>query len=144
MYRVQTVVRVSTWLPVAAVLFLAAGCSMGHEVPAYDDERRYEPPPAPPPMPTPTPDPAPDTREWENARLREEGQGEDFKFKATRDGMVWVVDARERKLLYRTQLDAGEEITVSPFRDVIEIDGKRVRRVDMDNRHRIRIFFERD
>jgi hypothetical protein len=86
----------------------------------------------------------PETREWENARPRAEGRGEDFSFKATRDGMVWVVDSHDRKLLYRTQLDAGEEITVSPFRDVIEIDGKRVRRVDMENRHLIRIFFDRD
>jgi hypothetical protein len=143
--------RTTPWVTMAAAgLLLAAGCSADNSgPPQYDEEEpdRLQRDPyagSPGGYADPAAPPQSEPREWENARLRVEGKGEDFKFKAPRDGMVYVVDSRDRKLLYRTQLDQGEEINVSPFRDVIEIDGQRVKRVDMNNQHRIRIFFERD
>ena len=154
MYRLMIQLRNRTrWLAVAAALCAAVGCTVGDSPPAYDDEEpdriqrdpyydsRYgdgyrEPAPAPAPEPEPRP--------WEGSRLRAEGRGQDFSFKATRDGIVYVVDSRDRRLLYTGQLDEGEEITVSPLRNVIEIDGRRAKRVDIENRHLIRIFFERD
>jgi hypothetical protein len=36
-------------------------------------------------------------------------------------------------------------ITVAPYRNVIDVDGQRVKRVkDLDNKHIHRIFFERE
>ena len=78
------------------------------------------------------------------ARLRTEGRG-DLSFKSPRDGYVYVVDTRDRKLVYEGPLDEGETLLVAPFRNVIEVDGQRVKRVkELDNKHIHRIFFERD
>ena len=80
----------------------------------------------------------------ETARLRTEGRG-DLSFKATRDGYVYIVDTRDKKLIFTGPLDEGETILVAPYRNVIEVDGVRVKRVkDLDNKHIHRIFFERD
>ena len=80
----------------------------------------------------------------ETARLRTEGRG-DLTFKAPRDGFVYVVDSRERKLVYEGPLDEGETLMVAPYRNQIEVDGQRVKRVkDLDNKHIHRIFFERE
>ena len=78
------------------------------------------------------------------ARLRAEGRG-DLSFKSPRDGYVFIVDSRDRKLVYEGPLDEGETIVVAPYRNVIEVDGQRVKRVkDLDNKHIHRIFFERE
>jgi hypothetical protein len=78
------------------------------------------------------------------ARLRVEGRG-DISFKSPRDGYVYIVDSRDRKLVYEGPLDEGETIAVAPYRNVIEVDGQRVKRVkDLDNKHIHRIFFERE
>ena len=80
----------------------------------------------------------------ETARLRVEGRG-DITFKAPRDGFVYVVDTRERKLVYEGPLDEGETLMVAPYRNQVEVDGQRVKRVkDLDNKHIHRIFFERE
>jgi hypothetical protein len=80
----------------------------------------------------------------ETARLRVEGRG-DITFKAPRDGFVYVVDSRDRKLVYEGPLDEGETLLVAPYRNQIEVDGQRVKRVkDLDNKHIHRIFFERE
>lgn len=78
------------------------------------------------------------------ARLRAEGRG-DLSFQAPRDGYVYIVDRRDKKLIYQAPLDEGEEILIAPFRNVIEVDRKRVKRVkDLDNKHIHEIYFERD
>lgn len=78
------------------------------------------------------------------ARLRVEGRG-DLSFKSPRDGYVYIVDSREKKLVYEGPLDEGETISVAPYKNVIEVDGQRVKRVkDLDNKHIHRIFFERE
>ena len=80
----------------------------------------------------------------ETARLRVEGRG-DITFKAPRDGFVYVVDTRERKLVYVGPLDEGETLMVAHYRNQVEVDGQRVKRVkDLDNKHIHRIFFERE
>ena len=80
----------------------------------------------------------------ETARLRVEGRG-DITFKAPRDGFVYVVDTRERKLVYEGPLDEGETLLVAPYRNQVEVDGQRVKRVkDLENKHIHRIFFERE
>ena len=45
----------------------------------------------------------------ETARLRTEGRG-DLSFKATRDGYVYIVDTRDKKLIFTGPLDEGEAI----------------------------------
>jgi hypothetical protein len=78
------------------------------------------------------------------ARLRAEGRG-DLSFKSPRDGYVFIVDSRDRKLVYEGPLDEGETIAIAPYRNVIEVDGQRVKRIkDLDNKHIHRIFFERE
>lgn len=78
------------------------------------------------------------------ARLRAEGRG-DLSFKAPRDGYVYIVDRRDRKLIYQAPLDEGEEILIAPFRNVIEVDRQRVKRVkNLNNKHIHEIHFERD
>jgi len=78
------------------------------------------------------------------ARLYSEGRG-DINFKATRDGYVYVVDHRDEKIIFEGPIDAGETILVAPYRNVIEIDGQRVKRFkDISNKHIHHIYFERD
>src|SRR5690349_15236203 len=61
------------------------------------------------------------------ARLYARGRG-DLTYKATRDGYVYIVDHREEKIIFQGPIDAGETILVAPYRNVIEIDGHRVKR----------------
>ena len=77
------------------------------------------------------------------ARLEAEGRG-DLSYKAPRDGYVYVVDHRDRKLIYEGPLYEGETLLIAPYRNVIEVDGKRVKKVkDLENKHIHRVFFER-
>jgi hypothetical protein len=79
-----------------------------------------------------------------SARLAAEGRG-DLSYKAKRDGYVYVVDRRDKKLIAQMPLDEGEELLIAPYRNVIEVDGKRVKRIkDLDNKHIHEIYFERD
>jgi len=78
------------------------------------------------------------------ARLAAEGRG-DLSYKATRDGYVYIVDHRDHTLVFECPLDEGETLTIAPYRNAIEVDGKRVKKVkDLDNKHIHRIFFERE
>lgn len=78
------------------------------------------------------------------ARLAAEGSG-DLSFKATRDGFVYVIDRRDKTKIWEGPIDKDETLTIAPYRNVIEIDGKRVKRVkDLNNKHVHRIFFERE
>ena len=120
----------------------------------YDDgaaARRYDDGYAPSPAPTRT-TAAPDDDNQEDrgplvpktARLAAEGRG-DLSYKAKRDGYVYIVDRRDKKLIAQMPLDEGEEILIAPYRNVIEVDGKRVKRIkDLDNKHIHEIYFERD
>jgi hypothetical protein len=107
---------------------------------AADERPRYYEESAPPPPVAQEEQPlVPKT-----ARLRAEGRG-DLTFKSTRDGYVFIVDTRDKKLVYEGPLDEGETIVIAPYRNVIEVDGVRVKRVkDLDNKHIHRIFFERE
>ena len=79
-----------------------------------------------------------------SARLAAEGRG-DLSYKAKRDGYIYVVDRRDKKLIAQMPLDEGEEVLIAPYRNVIEVDGKRVKRnKDLDNKHIHEIYFERD
>ena len=149
-------------------LAAAAGCTTGGRSgdpyaagdepagPSINDYEEGGPPPPPParydaaPPPRYSEPPPPVVVEEEvrlvpeTARLRVEGRG-DLTFKATRDGFVYVVDSRDRKLVYEGPLDEGETLMVAPYRNQIEVDGQRVKRVkDLDNKHIHRIFFERE
>ena len=117
---------------------------------SYDDSdgytRHYDEPAPAPSYPPAAAEPA--EREGplvpNTARMRAEGRG-DLSFKATRDGYVYVVDTRDKKLIFQGPLDEDETILIAPFRNVIEVDGVRVKRVkNLDNKHIHRIFFERD
>jgi hypothetical protein len=78
------------------------------------------------------------------ARLEAEGRG-DLSYKAPRDGYVYVVDHRDRRLIYEGPLYEGETLLIAPYRNVIEVDGKRVKKVkDLENKHIHRVFFERN
>jgi len=78
------------------------------------------------------------------ARLYADGRG-DLSFKATRDGYVYVVDHHDEKIMFEGPIDNGETILVAPTRNVIEIDGHRVKRFkDISNKHVHHIYFERD
>ena len=77
------------------------------------------------------------------ARLEAEGRG-DLSYKAPRDGYVYVVDHRDRKLVFEGPLYEGETLLIAPYRNVIEVDGKKVKKVkDLENKHIHRVFFER-
>lgn len=77
------------------------------------------------------------------ARQVAEGRG-DLSYKATRDGFVYVIDNRDKKTVYEGPIDKDETITIAPYRNVIEINGKKVKRIkDLDNKHIHRIYFER-
>jgi hypothetical protein len=77
------------------------------------------------------------------ARQVAEGRG-DLSYKATRDGFVYVIDNRDKKVIYEGPIDKDETLTIAPYRNAVEIDGKRVKRVkDLDNKHIHRIYFER-
>jgi hypothetical protein len=113
----------------------------------YDDGR-YDNDAARPPRPAPGPAPPVVVVEQplipKAAGLRAEGRG-DLSFKATRDGYVYILDSRDHKLVYEGPLDEGETILIAPYRNVIEVDGRRVKRVkDLDNKHIHKVFFERD
>ena len=110
----------------------------------YDDDG-YAPTPPPPRPVAAAPEPerqgplVPQT-----ARLAAEGRG-DLSYKAKRDGYIYIVDRRDKKLIAQMPIDEGEEVLIAPYRNVIEIDGKRVKRVkDLDNKHIHDIYFERD
>ena len=145
---------------------LGAGCtvndgggdSYGDPYAANPDQRSFSdyeedaPPPPPPPQRSYEPAPVAVDREAERdeplvpktARLRAEGRG-DLSFKSPRDGYVYVIDTRDKKLVYEGPLDEGETLVIAPYRNVIEVDGVRVKRVkELDNKHIHRIFFERD
>jgi hypothetical protein len=78
------------------------------------------------------------------ARLEAEGRG-DLSYKAPKNGYAYVVDHRDHRLIYEGPLYEGEVLLIAPYRNVIEVDGKRVKKVkDLDNKHIHRIFFERD
>ena len=78
------------------------------------------------------------------ARLAAEGRG-DLSYKATRDGFAYVIDNRDKRMVWEGPIDKDETLTVAPYRNVIEINGKRVKKVkDLDNKHIHRIYFERD
>ena len=77
------------------------------------------------------------------ARMVAEGRG-DLTYKATRDGFVYVIDNRDKKLIWEGPIDKDETLTIAPYRNAIEIDGKRVKRIkDLDNKHIHRVYFER-
>ena len=137
---------------------LGAGCTVndgGGDPYASDADQRsfsdYEDdalPPRPPHQHVHEPAPLADDRDAplvpKTARLRAEGRG-DLSFKSPRDGFVYVVDTRDKKLVYEGPLDEGETLLIAPYRNVIEVDGVRVKRVkELDNKHIHRIFFERD
>lgn len=133
---------------------LGAGCTVndgGGEPYAADTDRRsfsdYEEDAPPPPRGYESAPVAEDRDRPlvpRTARLRTEGRG-DLSFKSPRDGYVYVVDTRDRKLVYEGPLDEGETLLIAPYRNVIEVDGQRVKRVkELDNKHIHRIFFERD
>jgi hypothetical protein len=78
------------------------------------------------------------------ARQVAEGRG-DLSYKATRDGFVYVIDFHDKKLEFEGPINKDETVTIAPYRNQIEIDGKRVKRVpDLNNKHVHRIFFERE
>lgn len=136
---------------------LGAGCTVndgGESFADADPDGRsfsdYEDDAAPPAPRYAEPEPASDEEDRDRplvpktARLRAEGRG-DLSFKATRDGYAYVVDTRDKKLVYEGPLDEGETLLIAPYRNVIEVDGVRVKRVkELDNKHIHRIFFERD
>lgn len=147
----------------ALVSSLGAGCTVsdggadsygdpyatGRDQRSFSDYEEDAPPP-PPPQRVYEPAPVADERDRDEplvpktARLRTEGRG-DLSFKGPRDGYVYVVDTREKKLVYEGPLDEGETLLIAPYRNVIEVDGVRVKRVkDLDNKHIHKIFFERD
>jgi hypothetical protein len=122
---------------------------VGPPVSRYDDgydDRPYSsaraaPAPAPPPQVVVVEEQPLIPR---TAGLRAEGRG-DLSFKAPRDGFVYVLDSRDKKLVYEGPMDENETLLIAPYRNVIEIDGRRVKRVkDLDNKHIHKIFFERD
>ena len=78
------------------------------------------------------------------ARQVAEGRG-DLSYKATRDGFAYVIDFHDKKLEFDGPINKDETLTIAPYRNQIEIDGKRVKRVpDLNNKHVHRIFFERE
>ena len=159
-----------TWLFTSAALAcsMGAGCTADGSAPAGDPYASPAPPPpageydvdgepyvrryddgyAPTPVPAPTQAPAERERQGplvpQTARLAGEGRG-DLSYKAKRDGYIYIVDRRDKKLIAQMPIDEGEEVLIAPYRNVIEIDGKRVKRVkDLDNKHIHDIYFERD
>lgn len=77
------------------------------------------------------------------ARLVAEGRG-DLSYKATRDGFAYIIDNREKKMIFEGPLDEGETLAIAPYRNVIEVNGKTVKRVkDLNNKHIHRVYFER-
>jgi len=78
------------------------------------------------------------------ARQVAEGRG-DLSYKATRDGFAYVIDFHDKKLEFEGPINKDETLTIAPYRNQIEIDGKKVKRVaDLNNKHVHRIFFERE
>ena len=140
MNGVRTTVRVL----VAAIALggsLGAGCATNDTAPASDSDGVSEF--------SHRPEPQSDERIEDGpvvpktARMEVEGRG-DLSYKAKRDGFVYVIDNRDRRLIYEGPIDKEETLTIAPYRNVIEIDGKRVKRIkDLDNKHIHRVYFER-
>jgi hypothetical protein len=150
---------VSTVLAAAAGTFLGSGCASNG--PGYDTGGSASAGPAVSQFDDPNPqattakdwfsgdDNSKDRRDDEplvprTARLAAEGRG-DLSYKATRDGFAYVIDNRDKRMVWEGPIDKDETLTVAPYRNVIEINGKRVKRVrNLDNKHIHRIYFERD
>src|SRR5205085_1880461 len=85
------------------------------------------------PDPQPYPDPV---------QHRAGGSGSEYGYS---DRYADVIDFHDKKLEFEGPINKDETLTIAPYRNQIEIDGKRVKRVpDLNNKHVHRIFFERE
>ncbi len=78
-----------------------------------------------------------------DARLVAEGKGR-ISYRARRDGRVYVYDRKLDKVVYRGQLDEGEEIAVDPDKNRVQIEGQTVKDKIMKKKNEHRIYFYRD
>lgn len=72
-----------------------------------------------------------------------EGKGE-LSWTADRDGTVYVADLSDHEALLEKQINKGETVTVDPNDDRIRIGKRTVLRGRFPDRHRYKIYFERD
>ena len=64
-------------------------------------------------------------------------------YEAQRDGEVFVYDAGTDKMIFRGEVEDGEEVRVDPERNRITVGGRTVSEQPLIRDHKYRIFFKR-
>lgn len=79
----------------------------------------------------------------EDARLVAEGRGT-LKYESPRDGMAYIVDTDEDKLVWKGQLNRREVLQLSPDANMVLIDKKVISNDDIKRKNKHKIYFLRD
>jgi hypothetical protein len=64
-------------------------------------------------------------------------------YEAQRDGEVFVYDAETDKMVFRGDIEDGQEVQVDPERNKITVGGKTVSEQPLIRDHKYRIYFKR-
>ena len=64
-------------------------------------------------------------------------------YEAQRDGEVFVYDAETDKMVYRGDVEDGQEVRVDPERNRITVGGRTVSEQPLIRDHKYRIYFKR-
>ncbi|HEX8339726.1 MAG TPA: hypothetical protein VF624_02350 [Tepidisphaeraceae bacterium] len=80
----------------------------------------------------------------DTAEVVAEGRNEELSYEAKADGMAYLYNATDNKVIESWRLERGERITVSPRSNAIAIDQKTASRdIDLDKRSNYRLLFDR-
>jgi hypothetical protein len=71
------------------------------------------------------------------------GEGPRLSYSPTRDGMLYVVDADDQKLVFSARLRADERFVLDPEANRATLDGRTVLGTGLYPRHRYTLYFDR-